>query len=61
MEHSLSSANIEIKLNTFKRPIIYENILMVNDASPYLELNKGRNWNALSTGNQSTLVFEKIS
>ena len=38
-----------------------QNILMVNDASPYLELNKGRNWNALSTGNQSTLVFEKIS
>ena len=42
MEHSLSSANIEIKLNTFERPIIYENMLMVNDASLYLDLNEGR-------------------
>ena len=41
MEHSLSSANIEIKLNTFERPIIYENMFMVFDTSPYLDLNQG--------------------
>ena len=46
MEHSLSLANIEIKLNTFERPIIYENTLMVNDAILYLDLSSGKNWNA---------------
>ena len=47
MEHSLSSTNIEIKLNTFERPIIYESTLMVNDAILYLDLSSGKNWNAL--------------
>ena len=61
MEHSLSSTNIEIKLNTFERPIIYESTLMVNDAILYLDLSSGKNCNALLAKIQSTLVYEKIS
>ena len=46
MEHSLSSTNIEIKLNIFERPIIYESTLMVNDAILYLDFSSGKNCNA---------------